>query len=111
MFEMLHGFQLFKASNQFELVHVIEKVFITKQNKKNKKQKNLIKSIKINQNQSKTTIAISPHIKSQISSDCAELLLMLLNKDPNRRISWETFFQHSWLGFDTIATLPSPPLS
>lgn len=33
-----------------------------------------------------------------ISKDCESLMLSLLEKDPQQRISWENFFNHPWFG-------------
>ena len=37
-----------------------------------------------------------------ISKDCETLIRGLLEKDPNKRISWENFFNHPWFGGDNL---------
>jgi len=41
-----------------------------------------------------------PH--NNISSECRKLLLELLQKDPENRISWEKLFEHAWFQTDEI---------
>jgi len=40
-----------------------------------------------------------------ISNDCEDLIYGLLEKDPNERISWDEFFNHSWLNDNYIVEL------
>lgn len=39
---------------------------------------------------------------NSVSSDCNNLLRGLLQKNPNDRIDWDTFFSHPWLTMDPI---------
>lgn len=36
-------------------------------------------------------------INAEVSQECLSLLKMLLQKDVNKRISWDNFFNHKWL--------------
>jgi len=40
--------------------------------------------------------------KNSLSSECRDLLLNLLRRDPNRRISWEALFNHDWFNTDEV---------
>ena len=40
--------------------------------------------------------------KNNLSSECRDLLVNLLRRDPNRRISWEALFNHEWFLKDEI---------
>jgi len=50
-------------------------------------------------------IKFSPRMEKQLSSECRNLVLSLLQKNPHRRISWEDFFCHPWFG--EIIELPA----
>ncbi len=67
LFEMLVGHAPFKAKNIFDLMKQIEK-----------------NDVKIPRD-------------TKISDDCKDLLLKLLQKDPEKRITWPQFFTHPWL--------------
>ena len=45
----------------------------------------------------------------QVSSECNNLLQGLLQKDPDKRISWETFFNHPWLNVEEPTFVNSSP--
>ena len=64
---MLVGKTPFKAKNIFDLMRQIEK----------------------------NKISLPDDIN--ISDDCKDLLFKLLEKEPEKRISWEDFFNHHWL--------------
>ena len=40
--------------------------------------------------------------KNNLSRECRDLLLNLLRRDPNRRISWEELFNHDWFNSDEL---------
>jgi len=66
LYEMVIGRPPYKAHNHLELIHKIDKEPIY------------------------FPIAIL------VSHECRELINGLLQKDPNKRISWKTFFAHPW---------------
>jgi serine/threonine protein kinase len=67
LYEMLIGHAPFRAKNIFDLMKQIER-----------------NDVKI-------------PMETNISDDCRDLLLKLLQKDPEKRISWPQFFTHPWL--------------
>ena len=67
LYEMLFGHAPFKAKNIFDLMRQIDK-----------------NEIKIPRD-------------TNITKDCKDLLLKLLKKNPDDRISWPDFFSHPWL--------------
>jgi serine/threonine protein kinase len=67
LYEMLVGHAPFRAKNIFDLMKQIEK-----------------NDVKI-------------PMETNISDDCRDLLLKLLQKEPEKRISWPQFFTHPWL--------------
>eukprot|EP01117_Protostelium_nocturnum_P001696 TRINITY_DN1208_c0_g1_i2.p1 TRINITY_DN1208_c0_g1~~TRINITY_DN1208_c0_g1_i2.p1 ORF type:complete len:473 (+),score=64.27 TRINITY_DN1208_c0_g1_i2:558-1976(+) len=44
------------------------------------------------------SISLPSVIKNNISSDCHDLIISLLQKDPAKRIGWEEFFMDPWIG-------------
>ena len=96
-YEMLIGKPPFKAKNIYELIRVIENDEI-----------------------------VIPS-KFQLSSECRKLLFSLLEKDPIKRISWDSFFNHNLLsscdpfeeenklmeisGLNNFPTIPDKPIS
>jgi serine/threonine protein kinase len=68
LYEMLIGHAPFRAKNIFDLMNQIEK-----------------NNVKI-------------PIETHISEECRDLILKLLQKDPEKRITWPQFFTHPWLG-------------
>lgn len=66
-YEMLVGRTPFKAKNIFDLMRQIEK-----------------KDIKLPKD-------------INVSEECEDLLIKLLKKNPDERITWDDFFKHSWL--------------
>ncbi|KAH3765454.1 kinase family protein [Pelomyxa schiedti] len=67
LYEMLSGRQPFPASNPIELARVIQDTDVIKKT---------------------STLNVHPL--------CRDLITKLLQKDPDRRISWESFFSHEW---------------
>jgi len=47
-----------------------------------------------------TTVTIP--LEGSLSTECCDLLRRLLQKDPDRRITWTQFFAHPWLKLDHI---------
>lgn len=76
MYEMIIGKPLYKAKSHWELLKKIEDE------------------------------PIFIPLKIIISDDCRKLIYALLQKDPNKRIDWEDFFNHPWLN-DVIDTKPN----
>lgn len=72
LYEMLFGYRPYKAKNLHTLVK------------------------QINSEPVKLSLTI------KISSECKELLLSLLLKDPDKRISWDKFFNHKWFNKNII---------
>jgi serine/threonine protein kinase len=69
LFEILTNSPPFPAKSQIELVRLVDQ---------------------------KKKIEFPPHIS--VSEDCVSLVQSLLQQDPMKRISWEEFFLHPWLG-------------
>lgn len=44
-----------------------------------------------------------------VSSDCNNLLRGLIERDPDKRLSWNDFFNHPWLNLDEPIYLPVQP--
>ena len=72
LYEMLFGYRPYKAKNLHTLVK------------------------QINSEPVKLSLTI------KISSECKDLLLSLLIKNPDKRISWDNFFNHKWLNNKNI---------
>ena len=73
LYEMVYGYVPFNVSTFLELIKRINNKEIEYTNKKIK-----------------------------ISDDCLELMKSLLTKEPNKRISWEDFFNHKWFINDEL---------
>lgn len=73
LYEMLYGYRPFKAKNLHTLVKQINS-----------------EPVKIPSN-------------TKISNECKNLLISLLIKNPDKRISWTDFFNHSWLNEEKIS--------
>lgn len=43
----------------------------------------------------------------KISTECQDLILKLLVKDPKKRISWDDFFNHKWFESNTKVEIPT----
>ncbi len=72
LYEMIVGQPPYKARNHYELVQKIET----------------------------STIYIPKSI--EVSNDCKDLIYKLLQKEPDKRISWNEFFQHFWITGDIV---------
>lgn len=70
MYEMLTGTPLFNCRTQFELIKLMEKFKLT----------------------------IPSSLDKNVSKPCLHLLMSLLRKEVNERITWDEFFLHPWLG-------------
>jgi serine/threonine protein kinase len=46
----------------------------------------------------KEDAVVPPEIRSQISGDCFNLVMRLLDKNRDSRIGWDAFFKHPWFG-------------
>ncbi|KDR19557.1 serine/threonine-protein kinase ULK3-like isoform X2 [Zootermopsis nevadensis] len=55
----------------------------------------------------KSQMAIQVPLGSKISSACRDLLMSLLQHDPDKRIDYEAFFQHSFLDLEHMPTAES----
>lgn len=71
LYEMLFGYPPFKASTQYELINRIET----------------------------EPIYIPNNIN--VSNECKDLLMKLLQKEPDNRINWTDFFFHPWIYSNT----------
>ena len=74
MYELLFGTTPYKAKNMIELMKKIKR----------------------------RDVNIPREYQNLISEECQDLLFRLLNKNPKKRITWESFFEHSWFKKDEI---------
>ena len=56
----------------------------------------------------KEEIALPSDVRSQISPECHDLILRLLDKNRDSRIGWDAYFRHPWFGGASIGGTGGP---
>jgi len=74
MYELLFGTTPYHAKNMIELMKKIKR----------------------------RDVNIPNEYRNLITEDCRDLLFSLLNKNPKKRITWESFFKHPWFNRDEL---------
>jgi serine/threonine protein kinase len=59
----------------------------------------------------KEDAVIPPEIRSQISPECFDLVMSLLDKNRDTRIAWESYFRHAWFGSSSSSSSDLSALS
>jgi hypothetical protein len=49
-------------------------------------------------------IMLPSDVRSQISPDCYDLIMRLLDKNRDSRISWDSYFRHPWFGSNNMSS-------
>ncbi len=52
----------------------------------------------------KEDAVIPAEVRSQISPECADLVMRLLDKNRDSRIAWDAYFRHPWFGVGSVGS-------